>query len=163
MLRKIDGTLNVHSLAKLGSAAATALLLCGPVQGSDLLARGAYLARITGCVGCHTPRTSDGGVVEERLLSGGDHTIAAAGKHGRFYPPNLTPDRETGIGSWEPSEIVKAITTGMTPDGRILSTAMPWRSQYDQLSDSDAMAIAAYLKSVPSLRSSVPPAGGPKP
>jgi mono/diheme cytochrome c family protein len=141
-------------------AAATAFALCGPAQGSDLLVRGAYLARITGCVGCHTPRTPDGGVVEGRLLSGGDHTIAAGGNRGRFYPPNLTPDMQTGIGSWQPRDIVKAIKTGTTPDGRVLSTAMPWRSQYDQLSDSDAMAIATYLKSLPPVRNSVPPSGG---
>lgn len=147
-------------LTGLCLAVAAAFALCEPAQGSDLLARGAYLARITGCVGCHTPRTPDGGVVEDRLLSGGDHTIAAAGNRGRFYPPNLTPDTRTGIGSWQPRDIVKAIKTGTTPEGRILSTAMPWRSQYDQLSDSDAMAIATYLKSLPPVRNSVPPSGG---
>lgn len=161
MLRKIDGKPNVRVLAKLGAAAATALLFGPPAQASDVLARGAYLARITGCVGCHTPRAPDGGVVEGRLLSGGDHTIAAAGNRGRFYPPNLTPDMETGIGSWQPRDIVKAIKTGTTPDGRVLSTAMPWRSQYDRLTDSDAMAIAAYLKSLPPIRNSVPLASGP--
>jgi mono/diheme cytochrome c family protein len=159
-LRKIDGKPNVRILAKLSSAVAAALLFCGPAQASDFLARGAYLARITGCVGCHTPRAPDGGVVEGRLFSGGDHTIAAAGNHGRFYPPNLTPDVETGIGSWQPRDIIKAIKTGTTPDRRVLSTAMPWRSQYDQLSDSDAMAIAVYLKSLPPIRNSIPPASG---
>lgn len=164
MSERTDVKPNAQTLARLCFAAATAFALHGPAQGSDLLARGAYLARITGCVGCHTPRTPDGGVVEDRLLSGGDHTIAAAGNRGRFYPPNLTPDMQTGIGSWQPRDIVRAIKTGTTPDGRVLSTAMPWRSQYDQLSDFDAMAIVAYLKSLPALRSSVPPAGvGPKP
>ena len=121
---------------------------------TDLLARGAYLARITGCIGCHTPRTRDGAVLEDRLLSGGDHTIA--GDLGRVYPPNVTPDKETGLGAWQLADIVKALKTGMTPEGHILSTAMPWRTQYDQLSDSDALAIAIYLKSLPPIRNSVP-------
>lgn len=146
------------------AAAATAFMLCGLGQGADLVARGAYLARITGCVGCHTPRTPNGDVVEERLLSGGDHTIAAAGNRGRFYPPNLTPDMKTGLGAWQSGDIVKALKTGTTPNGHVLSTAMPWRTQYDQLSDSDATAIAVYLKSLPAIHHLVPPGGeAPKP
>ncbi len=96
------------------------------------VARGAYLARITGCIGCHTPRTRDG-VLEARLLSGGDHPIA--GNLGRFFPPNITPDQATGLGAWTAADIARAIRTGRTPDGRILSSAMPWRTQFSDLSD----------------------------
>jgi hypothetical protein len=90
-------------------------------------------------------------------LSGGDHAIPAGGSLARLYPPNLTPDRETGLGAWQPADIVRAVKTGMTPDGRVLAAAMPWRTQYNALSDSDAAAIAAYLKSVPAIRNSVSP------
>jgi mono/diheme cytochrome c family protein len=149
----------IHATLRVAFAAATAFAFCLAARGapSDLVARGAYLARITGCVGCHSPRTRSADVVENRLLSGGDHPIAAAGNLGRFYPPNITPDKKTGLGDWQLADIVKAVKTGATPDGRVLSTAMPWRTQYDQLSDPDAMAIAAYLKSLPPIRNSVPP------
>jgi mono/diheme cytochrome c family protein len=119
------------------------------------VSRGAYLARITGCIGCHTPRRRDGGVVESRLMSGGDHPIA--GNLGRFFPPNVTPDKTTGVGTWTTSDIAKAIKTGRTPDGRILSSAMPWRTQFSDMTDEDAGAIALYLQSLPAIHNAVPP------
>ncbi len=121
----------------------------------EAIARGGYLARITGCIGCHTPRTHDGDVAEARLMSGGDHPIA--GNLGRFFPPNVTPDKVTGLGDWTAADIAKAFKTGRTPDGRILSTAMPWRTQFGNLTESDALAIALYLKSLPPIRNAVPP------
>jgi mxaL protein len=123
---------------------------------ADLLARGAYLVKITGCAGCHSPRTETGGLNTERLLSGGDHPIAAGGGV-RIYPPNLTPDAETGIKGWSVEDIVKVLKTGTTPDGRVLSTAMPWRTQSNQLEEADAQAIALYLKSLPAIANRVPP------
>ena len=120
-----------------------------------LVTRGAYLARITGCIGCHTPRMLNGDVVEARLMSGGDHPIA--GNLGRFFPPNVTPDKTTGLGGWTAGDIATAIKSGRTPDGRILSTAMPWRTQFSSLTDADALAIALYLKSLPAIRNAVPP------
>jgi mono/diheme cytochrome c family protein len=118
-------------------------------------ARGAYLARITGCIGCHTPRTHGGEVAESRLMSGGDHPIA--GTLGRLFPPNVTPDKTTGLGAWTAADIAKAIKTGRTPDGRILSSAMPWRTQFSALTAEDAGAIALYLQSLPAIRNAVPP------
>jgi mono/diheme cytochrome c family protein len=118
-------------------------------------ARGAYLARITGCIGCHTPRTHSGGVAESRLMSGGDHPIA--GNLGRFFPPNVTPDKTTGLGAWTTADIAKAIKTGHTPDGRVLSSAMPWRTQFTAMTDEDAGATALYLQSLRAIRNAVPP------
>jgi len=123
---------------------------------ADLLARGAYLSRITGCAGCHSPRTATGELNNERLLSGGDHPIAA-GNSVRIYPPNLTPDAQTGIGGWSIEDIVKVIKNGVTPDGRVLSSATPWRTRSNQLEDVDARAIAVYLKSLPAVANRVPP------
>ncbi len=110
---------------------------------------------ITGCAGCHSPRTEDGSVDENRRLTGGEHPIPA-GALGRYYPPNLTPDIETGLGTWSSADIVGALKTGIALDGRILSSAMPWRTQYRYLDDHDATAIAAYLKSVPPVAHKVP-------
>jgi hypothetical protein len=140
---------------RLGAAVAFAgIILPAWSATPDVIARGGYLARITGCVGCHTPRTRDGDVVEARLMSGGDHPIA--GNLGRVFPPNVTPDKATGLGTWAVTDIARAITTGRTPDGRILSTAMPWRTQFGNLTESDALAIALYLKSLPPIRNIVP-------
>jgi len=89
-------------------------------------------------------------------MSGGDHPIAAGGSV-RIYPPNLTPDAQTGIGGWSIEDIVKVLKNGVTPDGRVLSSAMPWRTQSNQLEDADARAIALYLKSLPAIANRVPP------
>ena len=82
-----------------------------------------------------------------RLLAGGDHPIRAGGG-ASIIPPNITPDREGGIGGWSVSAIMTAIRSGKTPDGRTLSTAMPWRTQFAALTDADARAIAVYLETV---------------
>jgi mono/diheme cytochrome c family protein len=121
------------------------------------LERGAYLVQITGCAGCHSPRTAEGEVDAARRLTGGEHPIPA-GDLGRFYPPNITPDAETGLGTWSPADIVRALKSGTAPDGRILSSAMPWRTQYRDLTDADATAIATYLKSLAPVRHQVPDA-----
>jgi mono/diheme cytochrome c family protein len=72
-----------------------------------------------------------------------------------FYGPNLTPDRETGLGTWSDADIVKAVQTGVRPDGRGLVPVMPWPA-FAKLTRSDAEAIAAYLKSLPPVRNKVP-------
>jgi hypothetical protein len=64
-----------------------------------------------------------------------------------YYPPNLTPDEDTGLGKWSEADIVTAIRTGIRPDGRELAPIMAWRS-YGALTDADAAALAAYLKSL---------------
>ena len=123
------------------------------------LARGEYLAAIMDCGGCHT-----GGA----LIGKPDPALALAGSAigfqipelGTFYPPNLTPDRETGLGAWSAAEIVTAVRTGVRPDGRILAPVMPWHA-YAALTDADAAALAAYLKSLPPVRNAVPPITGP--
>ena len=74
---------------------------------------------------------------------------------GVFYPANLTPDAETGIGNWTKQDIVKLLKTGVTPEGRIVAPMMPWRA-YSQASDADLEAIAVYLKSVPAVKNEVP-------
>jgi hypothetical protein len=79
---------------------------------------------------------------------------------GVFHPPNLTPDPETGLGSWTEAQIVTALTTGVRPDGRQLAPIMPWM-HYASLTADDAMAIAVYLKSLPAVVNKVPGPFGP--
>jgi mono/diheme cytochrome c family protein len=128
-------------------------------QASDAVPRGAYLARIMDCGGCHTTGALVGQPDPARHLAGSTVGFAIPGL-GIFYPPNLTPDAETGLGGWSEADIVKAVRTGVRPDGRELAPAMPWRS-YAALSDADALALAGYLKSLPPVRHAVPPPVGP--
>jgi len=77
-----------------------------------------------------------------------------------LYPPNLTNDPTTGLGNWTAEEIVAAITKGQRPDGRELAPIMPWKS-FVVLTKQDALAIAAYLKSLPPVKNKVPGPFGP--
>lgn len=122
-------------------------------------ARGAYLAAIMDCGGCHT-----GGA----LIGKPDPALHLAGSGigfqipdlGTFDPPNLTADRETGLGAWSEAEIITAVRTGVRPDGRILAPVMPWHA-YGHLTDEDAGALAHYLATLPPVRHAAPPPTGP--
>src|SRR5215213_9764147 len=72
--------------------------------------RGAYLARIMDCSGCHTPGALKGQPDMSRYLGGADAGFEIPGL-GVFYPPNLTSDA-TGMGSWSEDEIIRAVRTG---------------------------------------------------
>jgi mono/diheme cytochrome c family protein len=128
-------------------------------QASDATSRGEYLVAIMDCGGCHTGGALAGQPDPSLRLAGSDIGFGAPGP-GVFYPPNLTPDRETGLGDWSAAEIARAVRTGARPDGRELAPMMPWRS-YAALTDDDALALAAYLKSLPPVQRKVPPPTGP--
>ena len=121
--------------------------------------RGAYLVAIMDCTGCHT-QGALAGRPDPALHLAGSTIGFGAPDLGVFYPPNLTPDPETGLGDWSEGDIVRAIRTGQRPDGRQLAPMMPWRS-YAALTDEDAAAVAAYLKSLPPVRHAVAPPAGP--
>lgn len=74
---------------------------------------------------------------------------------GLFYPPNLTPDPETGLGPWSEANIITAVRTGVRSDARQLVPIMPYHS-YSKLTDWDAKALAGYLKSLKPVRNQVP-------
>jgi mono/diheme cytochrome c family protein len=120
----------------------------------DSLGRGEYLATIMDCGGCHTTGVLLGKPDSKRYLAGSDVGFQIPGL-GIFYPPNLTPDRETGIGAWSADDIVNAVRTGERPDGRILAPVMPY-GHYGKLTDADAYALARYLKSLKPVRHQVP-------
>ena len=82
--------------------------------------RGKYLVAIGGCTDCHTPGHFFGHPDMARFLGGSDVGFGIPG-HGVFVGPNLTPDKETGLGNWTAQQIVTAITTGERPDGRMLA------------------------------------------
>jgi len=121
--------------------------------------RGKYLVTFGGCGDCHTPGHFLGHPDTTRYLGGSDVGFALPDA-GVFVGPNLTPDKETGLGNWTAEQIAAAITTGTRPDGRMLAPVMPWRD-FAYLTKSDALAIAAYLKSLPPVSHKVAGPFGP--
>jgi mono/diheme cytochrome c family protein len=130
------------------------LAASGPALSQDRVKRGEYLATIMDCSGCHTPGAMTGKPDPQRHLAGSDVGFRIPGL-GYFYPPNLTPDAATGIGRWSEAEIVTAVRTGARPDGRMLAPVMPYHN-YARLTDADAQALAAYLKSLRPIGSKAP-------
>ena len=128
-------------------------------QADDRRKRGEYLAAIMDCGGCHTPGALIGKPDPQRYLAGSEVGFEIPDL-GVFYPPNLTPDRETGLGRWTEAEIIAAVRTGTRPDGRLLVPIMPYHS-YAKLSDADARALAAYLKGMQPVRNRTPAIVGP--
>lgn len=144
-----------------------------PSQQADLIARGKYLASISGCAHCHTPdRTEfqnpqtltleqvtilafDGqqAVDSEKLLAGG--RLFDLGPAGVVYSRNITPDEETGIGSWTDEQIKLAVRTGASADGSVLFPVMPYHV-YNGMADEDLNAVVAYLRSIPAVKNDVP-------
>jgi mono/diheme cytochrome c family protein len=139
--------------AILAAAAVAAPAASGPVE------RGKYLVSVIPCTDCHTPGYFLGKPDMTRYLGGSEVGFEIPGL-GVFYGPNLTPDKETGLGDWTPEQIATAIRTGKRPDGRMLAPAMPVHS-FRNLTPADAQAIALYLKSLPPVRNKVPGPFGP--
>jgi mono/diheme cytochrome c family protein len=124
-----------------------------------LVERGKYLVSFGGCNDCHTPGYFFGKPDMARHLGGSEVGFEIAGL-GVFHGPNLTPDKETGLGNWTDQQIITAIQTGVRPDGRVLAPIMPWRALAN-LTKEDASAIVAYLRSVPPVKNKVPGPFGP--
>jgi mono/diheme cytochrome c family protein len=120
--------------------------------------RGFYLVNtIMACGNCHTPRDADGKPIAERAFSGGQTFVTPAFT---ATAPNITPDPETGIGSWSDAEIKRALVTGMRPDhghlaGVALAAIMP-ANFYKALLPDDLDAVVFYLRSVKPIRNAVP-------
>jgi mono/diheme cytochrome c family protein len=123
------------------------------------IARGKYLVTLGSCIDCHTPGYFFGNPDMARYLGGSDVGFGIPGL-GVFVGRNLTPDKETGLGNWSTSQIVRALTTGVRPDGRILAPIMPWRA-FANMTAPDALAIAAFLQSLPPVRHAVAGPFGP--
>jgi mono/diheme cytochrome c family protein len=126
-------------------AAAAIMLLAAPAGAADpdLISRGAYLAAAADCAACHTDRANGG-----RPYAGGR---ALATPFGTFYSPNITPDQETGIGRWTEAQFLRALHSGVRPDGANYFPVFPYPS-FAKITDADARAIYAYLMSLPAVR-----------
>jgi mono/diheme cytochrome c family protein len=100
--------------------------------------RGAYLAKAADCLVCHT-------APEGKAFAGG---YAFTLPFGTLYSTNITPDKETGIGAYSDAQFLAAMHRGVRRDGAPLYPAMPFAS-YTYMTDADALAIKAYLFSLP--------------
>jgi mono/diheme cytochrome c family protein len=129
-----------------------ALLVPGAARAETLLERGSYLMNsIVACGNCHTPQTPNGpapGMELAGQLVMKDAAFTA-------YAPNITQDRETGIGSWTDAEIITAIREGRRPDGSLIGPPMPI-GLYRQMSDRDVRALVAYLRTVKPVKNAMP-------
>lgn len=134
--------------------AAFCTLAALPAHANDTIERGKYLAAIMDCTGCHTRGALVGKPEAAFALAGSNIGFEIPGL-GYFYPPNITPDNETGIGTWSEAQIIDAVRKGVRPDGRQL-VIMPSQS-YAALNDEDARALAAYLKSIAPIKAPSPP------
>jgi mono/diheme cytochrome c family protein len=112
---------------------------------ASVVERGAYLARAADCMVCHT-------------TAGGKEYAGGLGfklPFGTLYSTNITPDKGTGIGNYSDQDFLAAMHRGIRRDGARLYPAMPFTS-YTYISDADALAIKAYLFSLPPVRAAAP-------
>jgi mono/diheme cytochrome c family protein len=130
------------------------------VSDPAVIEQGRYMVQLLGCGSCHTQGSLFGVPETAMSLAGSDIGIAhSTPLQNRYpavtFPPNLTPDNETGLGRWSIEKIAQAISYGSTQHGARLNTVMPWRG-FSSISEDDVIAIASYLKSIPPVRHRIP-------
>jgi mono/diheme cytochrome c family protein len=114
------------------------------------VANGEKLYHASGCHSCHLPTAASG--IDTVLPAGGTPLKTPVGA---LYPPNITPDNETGIGAWTETEFLIAMKHGKGRDGYPLIPAFPYTS-YAKMSDADVRDILAYLKSLRPVKNTAP-------
>jgi hypothetical protein len=149
-------------------------------QTRDQAERGRYLVDTSGCHDCHTPfKMGDRGPEPDMELALSGHpqqlempppprlqepwmwvgaatNTAFAGPWGISYSINLTPDEQTGIGTWSEQTFINSIRTGRHLGvGRPVMPPMPWPA-YANFTDEDLRAIFIYLRSVRPISNKVP-------
>lgn len=126
-----------------------------PAHAPDL-ANGKYLFVAGGCAECHAVPLRGCGdlkVKDEETLAGGR---CLKTPFGVFHVPNISPDKETGIGNWTTLAFVNAMKHGIAPDGTYLYPAFPYTS-YQRMTYEDLIDLKAYLDSLPAVKSVVSP------
>lgn len=127
-------------------------IFAGSAAAESPVERGRYLVEtIASCGNCHTPRGPQGFVPGKELAGG---FVVVDIPPFRAVASNITPDKETGIGNWTDAQIAKSIREGIRPDGSLIGPPMPIEL-YRSLSDTDLMAIVAYLRTVKPVKNKV--------
>lgn len=121
--------------------------------------RGKYLVEhVAGCIDCHSQRDFtkfSGPVVPGTEGGGGLLFDEKFGLPGKLYGKNITPDAETGIGSWTDDEILRAMTQGINKKGDTLFPLMPYVN-YNHMAKQDLLSIIAYIKTLKPIKNNVP-------
>lgn len=126
----------------LADLALVGLALCNAVAGAalaaepspELIAYGKTLVEAGDCAGCHTADPA-------KPFAGGKRIDTP---FGAIYTPNLTPDRDTGVGAWQDADFTRALRTGIAPDGSLYYPAFPY-PYFTHMTKDDTLAIRAYL------------------
>lgn len=142
-----------------GTAVAETQQATDQAASADAVARGDYLVNVLlGCNDCHTPFGPDRLPVQERHLAGVecmfDLIPPADNGRGCLNVPNIT-NHASGLRNWTDAEVIGAVRNGIRPGGAALNSIMPY-PVYHNLSDEDAGAVVAYLRTLPGVDHSVP-------
>ena len=127
------------------------LILCSPLEAAEEspvnlapnISAGKYLFQAAGGCGCHTDTKNSGA-----FLAGGRPIKTP---FGTFYGNNITPDPETGIGNWSDEDFIRAMTQGLSPEGKHYFPVFPYTS-FQRIKRNDLLALKAYLFSVPPVK-----------
>ncbi|KTD01712.1 c-type cytochrome [Fluoribacter gormanii] len=106
----------------------------------NLIQRGEYLSKMGDCISCHTNVKAG-----TPAYAGG---LPIETPFGTFYSPNITPDKETGIGNWTEKDFIRALKEGRDPKGRNYFPVFPY-IYFSKITDEDARALYAYFMSLP--------------
>jgi mono/diheme cytochrome c family protein len=159
MKRRVSGSLLVVTVVLAGCTGKYVRPTTpDPIPGTpELIARGNYLVNsVVSCGACHTPRVGGtwlGGERTDAFLAGG--SVFDDREQGmRVVAPNISQDKETGIGAWTDDQIARAIRDGVSHDGRLLWPPMPFLG-WEKMSDDDVRAIVAYLRTTPPVKNKI--------
>jgi Cytochrome c len=125
------------------------------------LARGQYIVEgLSHCFRCHSEYDSaraDGHVPEGKRGGGRVFNEEESGLRApwRLVAPNITPDRETGAGTWSDADFVRALRQGIGHDGRVLDPGMPYWN-FRNMTDEDLASTIVYVRSLPPIRHVLP-------
>jgi hypothetical protein len=138
-----------------GSAAAgsgSAVAEQPPAGDPKAIERGKYIANAGGCLVCHTAIGPNG----PDLAHPGAGGLEMPDPIGTWRTPNISPDKGTGIGNWSDDQIIAAVREGIRPDGQKLFAIMPYMN-YNVMSNDDAKALVAFLRTLPPTERTVAP------
>lgn len=140
-----------------GSLCIAALLVAATnVHAQTPLERGKYLVEgILTCGNCHTPR-GPGGVLDTAKRHAGSPAPQIDTPEWSAHPTNMTPDKETGIGSWTREQLKVALREGKRPNGQQLAPLMPY-AFYRIFTPADLDAVVTYVLAQPPVSNKVPP------
>jgi mono/diheme cytochrome c family protein len=111
--------------------------------------RGGLVFDAGDCASCH----ASPGQPDRRRLGGG---LALASPFGTFFPPNISPDPQDGIGRWRTIDLANALMSGVSPDGRHYYPALPYTG-YAHMRVEDVKDLMAYLRTLPPVQGRSPP------